>query len=119
MFAGKPVQRTIVVGTYFGTNSARTVIEHGITFELRSMVAATAGTNSGVIHCLNDFLGTKFPDSTVPVERVVICFKTLDGAERAGYLDSVLVVPGMRVRVSVLIFRNFVSDSFHSYIHRR
>ena len=118
MLAGKPVQRTIVVGTFFGTNSARTALEFGITFELRSMVATTAGTNSGIIHCLNDFLGTKFPYSTAPDERVVICFKTFDGAERAGSLDSVLVVLGMQVRVSVLIFRNFVPDCFHSYIHQ-
>ena len=108
MFAGKPVQRTIVVGTLFCTNSAKTVLEFGITFELRSMVATTAGTNSGVIHGLNDFLGTKFPDSTALDERVVICFKTLDGAERAGSLDSVLVVLGMRVRISVLILKNFL-----------
>ena len=118
MFAGKPVQRTIVVGTFFGTNSARTVLEQGITFELTSMFAATAGTNSGVINCLNDFLGTKLPDSTVPVERVVICFKIPDGAKRAGYLVSVLVVSGMLIRVSVLIFGSFVSNCFHTYIHR-
>ena len=98
MFAGKPVQRKIVVGTFLGTNSVITVLEIGRTFVLRPMVATTAGTNSGVIHCLNDFLGTKFTDSTVPVEKVVICFKTLDGAERAGYFDSVLVVPGMRYK---------------------
>ena len=72
MFAGKPVQRTIVVGTFFSTNSARLVLEEGITFEITSMFAATAGTNSGVIHCLNDFLGNKFPDSTVPVGDLIL-----------------------------------------------
>ena len=63
MFAGIPVQRTIVVGTFFSTNSVRTVLEQGITFEFTSMIAATARTNLGVIHCLNDFLGTKFLDT--------------------------------------------------------
>ena len=30
VFAGIPVQRTIVVGTFFSTNSVRTVLEQGI-----------------------------------------------------------------------------------------
>ena len=118
MFAGKPVQRTIVVGTFLCTNSARIVLEEGITFEITSMFAAAAWTNSGVVHCLNDFLGTKFSDTTVPVERVVICFKLPDGAKRAGYLVSVPVVSVMLIRVSVLLFGSFVSNCFHSYIHR-
>ena len=118
MFAGKPVQRKIVVGTFLGTNSVITVLEIGRTFVLRPMVATTAGTNSGIIQGFNDFLGTKFPDSTAPDERVVICFKTLDCAERAGWLVSVPVVLGMRVRISVLVFRNFVPDCFYPYIHR-
>ena len=112
------VEGETVVFAPLGTNSARLVLEEGITFEITSMFAATAWTNSGVVHCLNDFLGTKFSDTTVPVERVVICFKLPDGAKRAGYLVSVPVVSVMLIRVSVLLFGSFVSNCFHTYIHR-
>ena len=38
MFAGKPGQRKIVVGTFLGTNSVITVLEIERTFVLRPMV---------------------------------------------------------------------------------
>ena len=118
MLSGKQVQRKIVVGTFLGTNSARTILECGKTVVTRPMGATAAGTNFGIIYGFNDFLGTKFLDPTAPAERIMICFETLDSTERAGSAVFVLVVPGRQVRISVLLLGDFVLDCFHSYIHR-
>ena len=72
MLAGETVQRKIVAGTFLGTNSASTISEVGLTVEIRPMVATAARTNSGIIYGFNNFLRTKFLDSTVPAERIVV-----------------------------------------------
>ena len=72
MLAGKAVQRMTVVGTFLGTNSARTILEGGLTVVIGPMVATAAGTNSGIIYGFIIFLGTKFLDPTVPAERIMV-----------------------------------------------
>ena len=72
MLAGKPVQRMTVVGTFLGTNSTRTILEGELTVEIGPMVAAAAGTNSGIIYGFDHFLRTTFLDPTVPAERIMV-----------------------------------------------
>ena len=72
VLAGKPVQRMTVVGTFLGTNSARTIPEGGLTVVIGPMVATVAGTIIGIIYGFDNFLRTKFLDPTVPAERIMV-----------------------------------------------
>ena len=72
MLAGKTVQRKTAVGTFLDTNSASTISKVGLTVEIGLMIATAAGTNSGIIYGFNNFLGTKFLDSTVSAQRIMV-----------------------------------------------
>ena len=116
MLAGIPVQRMTVVRTFLGTDSAITVPEGGWTAVIGLVVQTASGTNFGIIHGFNNFFGTKYLDSTAPVEWIMVRFESFDGTERTGFVRS--VVPGRQVRISVLSLGSFISDRFDSYIHR-
>ena len=60
VLAGDTVHRMTIVRTLLGTDSARTILVGGWTVVIGPMVATAAGTNSGIIHGFNSFLGTKF-----------------------------------------------------------
>ena len=72
MFAGKTAQGMTVVETFLNTNPAGAIPEGGFTVVIDLMVAAAAGTNSGIIYGFDNFLRTKFLDPTVPAERIMV-----------------------------------------------
>ena len=72
MLAGIPVQRVTIVRTFLGTDSAIFILEGGLTVVIGPVVQTAGGTNFGIIHGFNNFLGTKLLDSTAPVEWIVV-----------------------------------------------
>ena len=72
------------------------------------MVATAGGADFGIIHGFDNFLGTKYLDSTVLAEWIMIRFESFDNTERTWSARS--VVPGRQVRISVLSLGSFIPD---------
>ena len=104
------------MGTFLGADSNTPALVGSRTVVVGSMIAAASGANFGIVYGFDNFLGTKYFDSTVPAEWIMVRFESFDGAERTGFAR--FVAPGRHVRVSVLFLSSFISDRFDSYIHR-
>ena len=102
--------------TFLGADSTTPALVGSKTFMVGSMMAAASGANFGIVYGFDNFPGTKYFDSTVPAEWIMVRFKSFDGTERTGFARS--VVPGRQVRISVLSLGSFIPDWFDSYIHR-
>ena len=103
------------MGTFLGADSALPVLVVSRTVVVGSMIAAASGANFGIVYGFDNFLGTKYFDSTVPAEWIMVRFESFDGAERTGFV--IFVAPGRQVRVSVLFLSSFISDQKKNTVH--
>ena len=82
------------------------------------MCAAAAGADFGIVYDLDDLRGAKFLDSTCPGKGKMIRVKPLDGTEETRSAKFLTVVLSLNRGTFVRVLGEFITDRFHSHIHK-